>query len=448
MAGLSTIDVCQASVTTLAELVANGRATPSEVLEAYLERLDAVEGRVQAWSHLDVAGARATAARLTDEAAAGKLRGPLHGIPFGIKDEFHVEGMPTYFADPEGKPQPVDATAIMRLREAGAVILGKTHMPIDGRMSPTRNPWNLAHTAGGTSSGSGAAVAARMVPVALGEQTAGSNLRPAAFCGVDGLKPTFGRISRFGCYQFSWSYDHVGLIGLTMADLALVLSAIAGPDPRDPTTLGEPAPPAELDVSSIRPPRIGVVRNFFPERTQPVMQEAIERSAARMKDAGATVTDVLLPEDFGLIWMVHRLALATEASAFHSRRYAGPKPARPNLRDRVAAAIPASYYLQAQRIRRHLWQTVLGLLGAVDALLLAATAGPAPEGTRSTGDASLLVPWSCLGYPAITLNGGLSPAGLPLGLQLVGAPLADYALLRTGAWCEQALGRLPAPLLS
>ncbi len=444
----TTIDVSQLTVASVAAMIADGTATASEVLESYLARIEAVEDKVHAWSHLDIEGARKTAAQLTQEAAAGRLRGPLHGVPVGAKDEFHVQGMPTYFADPEGKPQPEDATAVSLLRRAGAIILGKTHMPIDGKMPPTCNPWNLAHTAGGTSSGSGAAVAARMVPFALGEQTFGSNLRPAAYCGLAGLKPTFGRIGRFGCYQFSYSHDHVGLIGLTMADLALVLSAIAGFDPRDRSSLQAPAPPAELGLAGMQPPRIGVVRNFFPERTQPVMLDAIERSVTRLREAGATVTDVLLPDGFGAVWMAHRLIGAAEGANFRARKYVAPNAARPSLRDRVGEAIPAAYYLQAQRIRHYLWQKVQSLYADVDALLMATAPGPAPEGLSSTGDATLLAPWSCLGYPAITLNGGLSPNGLPLGLQFVGAPLGDHGLLRLGAWCERVLGILPAAAIS
>ena len=236
-----------------------------------------------------------------------------------------------------------------------AIILGKTHMPIDGKTPPTRNPWNLAHTAGGTSSGSGAAVAARMVPFALGEQTAGSNLRPAAYCGVDGLKPTFGRISRFGCYQFSYSHDHVGLIGLTMEDAAVVLSVLAGPDPLDRTARNQPAPPADLDIAGIRTPRIGVVRNFFPQRMQPVMLEAVERSASLLKDAGATLTDVFLPDDFELIWMVHRLVNATEAFTFHSRRYAGREPTI--RRSGTASRLP---FLRRTTCRRSAYGTASG----------------------------------------------------------------------------------------
>jgi aspartyl-tRNA(Asn)/glutamyl-tRNA(Gln) amidotransferase subunit A len=447
MTSVGSIDVTQLSVTSIGGMIAAGDATPSEILEAYLERLNAVEPRVQAWCHLDIEGARATAASLTREAQGGAARGPLHGVPVGVKDEFHVQGMPTYFADSTGRPQPEDATPVARLRAAGAIILGKTHMPIEDKLPPTRNPWNLAHTAGGTSSGSGAAVGARMVPFALGEQTFGSNLRPAAYCGVEGLKPTYGRISRFGCVPFAWSFDHVGLIGLTMEDLAVVLSIIAGPDPRDPTTLQEPPPPADLDMPGMRPPRIGIVRNFFPERTQPVMQAAIERSAARLREGGADVTDFMLPDDFEAVWMAHRLILFSEGATLRGRRYTGPEPIKRSARERLAEVIPATYYVQAQRIRRYFRQKLQGALAGVDALLMAVAPGAAPEGLGSTGDATLLAPWSCLGYPAITVNGGLSPEGLPLGLQLVALPLADHALLRTGAWCEQVLGRLPAPSL-
>src|SRR6266550_2495872 len=204
----------------IAQAVKNRVLSPVEVLEAYLKRIKALDVKVQAWSLVDWDGARRQAMELEAEAAKGSLRGPLHGVPIGVKDEFHVRGLPTGMRDWSELPvEPEDATCVARLRSAGAIIVGKTHMPINGRLPPTRNPWNLEHTAGGTSSGSGAAVGARMVPLALGEQTVGSNLRPAAYCGVDAIKPTYGRVSRFGCFPFIWSLDHVGLIGLNMEDL-------------------------------------------------------------------------------------------------------------------------------------------------------------------------------------------------------------------------------------
>lgn len=447
MAMTSAYPVIDSTLVNLARSVARGEVTPTQIVEAYLARIDALEPRMQAWSYLDREAVLAEAEILTREAQAGTLRGPLHGVPIGVKDEFHVAGMHTYVAEPDVQPRTEDATAVARLRAAGAVIMGKTHMPINGRMPPTRNPWNLEHTAGGTSSGSGAVVGARMVPFALGEQTAGSNLRPAAYCGVEAIKPTYGRIGRFGMYPFAWSHDHVGLIGLTMEDIALVFSVLGGPDPRDATSRPEPPPAADLRLDTLTPPRIGVIRNFFPERTEPVMLQAIETSAATMREAGATVSDVILPDDFGLTWQAHRIVGDAEGYTFRHRQRGEAPDAPLTGRDLVASLVPASYYLQAQRVRGYLRTKLQAFLAEYDALLLAVAPGAAPKGLSSTGDPSLLVPWSGLGFPAITVNGGLSPEGLPLGLQLVSAPMTDYELMRVGAWCERALGRLPAPSL-
>jgi aspartyl-tRNA(Asn)/glutamyl-tRNA(Gln) amidotransferase subunit A len=427
-----------------ASAIARGEHTPSDVLEAYLQRIEALESNVQAWSHLDIEGARLHAEILTEDAKTGKMRGPLHGVPIGVKDEFHIRGMVTGMRNSR-QPfhEPDDATCVARLRAAGAIVLGKTTMPIDGKLPPTRNPWNLEHTAGGTSSGSGAAVGARMVPFAIGEQTAGSNLRPAAYCGVAGMKPTYGRISRFGCFPFTWSRDHVGLIGLTMADLAIVLNVIAGPDPLDPTTMADAPPPADLDLEGMAPPRIGVVRNFFPEQADDAMNHAVEQSAARLAGAGAVVSDFMLPPEFNLAWMAARLVDA-EGAALNAGRMA-LEGRQPSLANRALELIPAVYYLQARRIRTWLTLKVREAMAGADAILMPVATGAAPRGLESTGSAALLVPWSFLGFPAITINGGLSPDRLPLGLQFVAGPKEDHRLLRTGAWCEQVLGRLPTP---
>jgi aspartyl-tRNA(Asn)/glutamyl-tRNA(Gln) amidotransferase subunit A len=442
---LTSGELYELGVREIASAIASGEATPAQIAEAFLNRIAAVEPRVQAWSYLDPAEVRAQAAALTSEAAAGRMRGPLHGVPVGIKDEFHVKGAPTGM---RGKGttalETEDATCVERLRAAGAIIMGKTWMPVDGVNPPTRNPWNLEHTAGGSSSGSGAAVGAGMVPIAMAEQTGGSTLRPAAYCGIAALKPTYGRISRFGCFPFTWSFDHPGIIGRSLEDIALLLSVVAGPDPNDQTTLPEPAPSSDLAMHAFHPPRIGVVRNVYPERTQPAMQGAIDSSASRLTEAGATVVDAVLPKDFDLLWAVHRLVGGAEGTTFHSGRvdnddFGGVK------RFIIPGIIPATYYLQAQRLRRLLDNQTQAWLSAeaIDALLMPAVPGPAPEGIESTGPPDLLIPWSCLGYPAVSVNGGLSTEGLPLGLQLVAGPRMDYELMRVGAWCQGVLGPLP-----
>ncbi|MPZ48629.1 MAG: amidase [Dehalococcoidia bacterium] len=441
---LSTI-VPNLGVGEIADAVARREITPIEIVEALLERVAATEGKVQAWSYLDAAGARAQARILSDEVVTGRLRGPLHGVPFGIKDEFHVEGLPTGMRALDILPmEPEDATVVTRLRAAGAIVMGKTHMPVRNKELPTRNPWNQEHTAGGTSSGSGASVGARMVPFAIGEQTMGSNLRPACYCGCAGLKPTYGRISRFGCFPFAWSVDHVGLIGRSFSDLALVLSVLAGPDSKDHTAIADSAPPADLQLEAMRPPRIGLVRNFALDRSEPVVLEALERSVSLMKQAGAQISDFNLPDEFPLVYQADRIVTAAEGATFHADEH--PDMDLSGSAGRSGALVPATYYLQARRMRAWLTEKVLAAIGPLDAILTPTTPAPAPK-PPGTGNATFLVPWSFLGFPAITVPCGLSPEGLPMGLQFITRPRADYQLLQVGAWTENVIGRLPAPPL-
>jgi Asp-tRNA(Asn)/Glu-tRNA(Gln) amidotransferase A subunit family amidase len=435
--------VSPTGVRSIAAAVACGAMTSAEVLESFLVRIAAVEPAVAAFSVLDEASARRQAEALDAEAANGRWRGPLHGVPVAVKDEFDVAGLPTALRGADSPAVAADAACVQRLRAAGAVIVGKTTMPLAGRVPPTRNPWNLGHTPGGTSSGSAAAVSARMVPFAIAEQTAGSTLRPAAYCGVDGFKPSYGAISRFGCYPFTWSRDHVGLIGLSAADIALVFDVIAGPDPRDPTTLPRPAPSAAGDPGHALPPRIGLIADLLPGRVEPSMRDALAGAASRLRDAGAGVEEVALPAELQLIWPVADLLDAERAAFLAARPASGGAPGR----QRVAGLVPAAYFVQAQRLRTWIAAGVHAVLGDLDALLMPAALGPAPHGLDSTGDSSALVPWSVLGLPAFAVNAGLDESGLPLGLQLVAAARQDASLLRTAAWCEDILGSLPAPLI-
>jgi aspartyl-tRNA(Asn)/glutamyl-tRNA(Gln) amidotransferase subunit A len=438
----TTRTVTSMGVIEQAALVAKGELRPDELVEQTLARIQAIEGRIHAWSQLDVEGARAQAEALTKEAAAGKLRGPLHGVPYGIKEEFHVKGMSTGMRSADPLPiESEDATVVARLRDAGAVFLGKTYMPLHDQPVPTRNPWNQEHTAGGTSSGSGASVGAHTVPFAVGEQTMGSNLRPAVYNGCTGLKPTWGRISRFGCFPFAWSCDHVGLIARSFPDIALVLSVVAGPDPKDRSALPLPPPPADLEMTSYRPPKVGVVRNFVLERTEPAMREKLEDAVARMRDAGASVTDFNLPDEWPLVYQADRVVTAAEGATLHAQEHPYMDPSGSG--GRSGALVPATYYLQARRIRNWLSEKVIGAMGELDAIVMPTTPAPAPK-PPGTGNATFLVPWSFLGFPAITVPAGLID-GLPVGLQFISRPANDYELLRLGAWTENVIGRLPAP---
>lgn len=456
----------QLSTAELSRLLASGDVSPVDVVQSFLDRIDAVDGKVKAWSYLDRESALLAAREAEAEIRAGRRRSPIHGIPFGIKEQFALAGVPTRgdWKDPSPPIASEDATVVARLKEAGAVVLGKLYMVGPSGTPPTRNPFNLEHTPGGSSSGSGAAVGARMAPFTLSEQTAGSGIRPAAYNGVAGLKPSYGRISRYGMFQMAWSHDHACIIGQTVEDVALVYDAARGHDPSDPTSRIEPAEP--FNLANLRPPKIGVVRNFFPELTKPVVLDAVEAGAAKLRDAGAEVVDATLPEEVGLAWMNWMVVGGCEGSTINAkadaaRRAAGlgprsmPGSIRPTSKwaggagQLAGSLLPATYYLQAQRLRRHLTHVVAEYFAATgfDALLMGTAPDIPPRDLTSSGDWSLLLPWSHLGNPAVSIPGGLSPEGLPLGLQLVGPLLGDEGLLRTAAWCETVIGRIPAPAL-
>jgi aspartyl-tRNA(Asn)/glutamyl-tRNA(Gln) amidotransferase subunit A len=436
----STADV-DLTASAMADLVRRREASPTELLDRAVRRIEEVEPVIGAWTELALDRATSVAATLTDEAARGEFRGPLHGVPFGVKDQFHVEGMVTRMRGEGSAPAARDATAVARLRTAGAVLVGKTTMPLNGRPPRTRNPWHLEHTPGGTSSGSGAAVGSRMVPVALAEQTAGSALRPAAYCGVPAIKPTYGRVSRADLEPMSWSRDHVGVIGLTVADLALVLGAVAGPDPRDPTTLPEP-PAAYADVVRQPPPaRIGVIdASQFPATPEQSMLDCMARVTGLLDTAGGLVRPVQLPAEFAAAGSIVNL-LRAEAAAFHVKRRAGASPGR----YWAGELIPASFYVQARRARVWIAELVEQAMRDADVLLMPTAPGEAPRGLESTGSSQYLSPWTFLGVPTATLPAGTSPRGLPLGIQLIARRRDDAGLLRAAAWVESVLGRLGPP---
>jgi Asp-tRNA(Asn)/Glu-tRNA(Gln) amidotransferase A subunit family amidase len=430
------------SASQLARLVHEGAVSPGEIAAAALDRIDALDGRLKAWVAIDRVAVQAEAALLDREARAGAFRGPLHGVPVGVKDIYDVAGLPTragasFLA--AAPPAVSDSAAVASLRRGGALILGKTATTTFAMADPaeTVNPWHPSHTPGGSSSGSAAAVAAGMVPAALGTQTAGSVLRPAAFCGIVGFKPSFGRISRAGVIPFAWSLDTLGPLTRSVADAALLLEVMTRLDwRREPDT-------AEPEVT----PRLGVVSRLFPQRLHPEMEGMLAGAATAFARAGARVEEVALSDRFELTLEAHHIIMTVEGAAYHSRTHAEHlHEYRPRLRTLVETGrlVPATAYLEAQRVRADLWRRTLPLLGRFDALLVPAAAGPAPEGLDSTGDPSFNAPWTLLGLPTIALPAGHDAQGLPLGLQLVGQPRADEALLRVAAWCEDVLG--PAAL--
>jgi len=275
--------------------------SPVDLIEALLERIERIDGRIQAWALVDREGARRAARQAADEAARGTFRGVLHGVPFGAKDIFYSAGLRTEAGSKTmaGFVPDYDATSVARLKAAGAILLGKLHTTEFATTdpAPTRNPWNLVCTPGGSSSGSAAAVAARMVPLAFGTQTIGSNVRPASYCGLVGLKPTFGRISTRGVIPLSYTQDHVGLIARCVEDIALALSVAAGRDPGDASSSRVPVGDYVAALTRRRAPRVGLLREFF-ERATPEVTDVTGQAINRLARGGADIEEAKLPPTF------------------------------------------------------------------------------------------------------------------------------------------------------
>jgi Asp-tRNA(Asn)/Glu-tRNA(Gln) amidotransferase A subunit family amidase len=320
-----------------------------------------------------------------------------------------------------------DATAVARLRAAGAIVIGKTHTTEFAYFepAPTRNPWNVAHTPGGSSSGSAAAVAARMTPVALGTQTVGSVLRPAAYCGVVGFKGTYGLVPTDGVVPLAWSFDHVGVFARRVDDVALTASVLAD---------------LPLESPAASAPRLALVPELL-ERATPEVAAEVREAAARFARGGATVHEVKLPASFEALHAAGRCMLEVEAAAYHEERYRTlAAEYRPRTRELIADGLarPAVAYVRAQRARLTFRAEVAPLLAEYDALLSPTAASSAPAGL-ATGDPWFCAPWSFAGVPACSLPTAISPAGLPLAVQLVAAPAHDAALLAVATWCERVL---------
>jgi aspartyl-tRNA(Asn)/glutamyl-tRNA(Gln) amidotransferase subunit A len=423
-------------VRAAAAAIRAGEVTSAALVDACLARIRAIDPALKAWIHVDEAGARAAARAVDTAGRPGATLGPLHGVPIGVKDIIDVAGMPTTAgARAFAHTRPTrDATCVARLRAAGAIVLGKTHTTQFAYRdpAPTTNAWNPAHTPGGSSSGSAAAVAAREVPVALGSQTVGSILRPAAYNGIVGLKGTNGLVPLDGVVPLGYSLDHIGPLARSVEDAALVLSVMAG---------------RALAPEPIEAPRLAVARELL-ERAETELRKHLEEVIERLAAAGAHVEEVRLPPSFAGLADAALVILEVEAATYHAPTFA--KHAADygaGLAEMVARGLkrPGIEYVAASRARARVRDDLTPLLTQHDALLSPTAPAPAPPGLTWTGDASLCQPWSTIGAPSISLPSGLSAAGLPFALQLVQAPGADTRLLGAALWSERILGPAPTP---
>jgi Asp-tRNA(Asn)/Glu-tRNA(Gln) amidotransferase A subunit family amidase len=426
------------SLSEAAAEIREGRISSAELVADCLKRIDEVDGKIDAWAFLDREHAMRQAEAADLHRQKGNALGPLHGVPLGIKDIFDTGDMPTEFGSPAwaGRTPRRDANAVARLRAAGAVIMGKTVTTEYAYFQPgkTKNPHNPAHTPGGSSSGSAAAVAAHMIPGAIGSQTNGSVIRPAAFCGVVGFKPTHGLISRAGALELSRTLDHVGVFARNVEDAALLVEQLAGFDEDDPDTRSiAKAPFASIAASEPpMPPRFAFVRSAAWALGEPVMHEAFGELTEAL---GEAVTDVDLGESFSHAADMQRVVMEVEMAHNFRRDYEkfGTQLSE-KLRGLIerGRAYPAAEYMAAQSAIPRLNDALDGVFDEYDAILTPSAPGAAPT-VEGTGNPAFCSTWSLLGTPAISLPLLASESGLPIGVQLVGRRGNDARLLRTAA---------------
>lgn len=446
---------CDLTIKEAASAIAAGKLTVLKLVESCLERIHDMEEKIQAWVLVDREGALEAAQQLDQELERGKRRGSLHGIPLGIKDVFYTAGLRTEAGSRSwsGFIPSYDATCVARLKEAGAIILGKTHTPQFGWRdpAPTRNPWNTEHTPGGSSSGSGAGLAAGMCLAALGNQTQGSVLRPAAYNGVVGFKPHHGRISTYGVVPLAWPLDHVGILARTVEDAALIFQTMAGHDPMDCHSLDDAVPDCLSNLESPRAPHLGLVRQYFYDNADEEMRSHTEDIVERLRQAGAEVQGIELPFDFSEIVDNARTIIAVGAASYHQKMFVKQKDKYgTGIRELIEQGLSISGIEYARMLERRLQQyaDVKPLLYQVDALLTPGVTGAAPRGLANTGSPAMQEPWTTMGVPTISLPTGLNKDGLPLAVQLVGHPKAEAHLLTTARWCERVLNvHLRPPLV-
>ncbi|MDP7102605.1 MAG: amidase [SAR202 cluster bacterium] len=456
-------DLCYLSIAEAADRISAGRLSPVELIQAHLDRIDKTQPQLNSFITLLADDAIEQATQAETEIRADNSRGPLHGIPIGLKDLYYTKGIRTTVGSAilrDFVPD-YDAAVTERFRDAGAIIVGKLQMhefalgststnPHDG---PARNPWDTSRVTGGSSGGSGAAVAAGQCMGALGSDTGGSIRIPSGLCGIVGFKPTFGRVSRHGVYPLAWTLDTVGPMTRTVQDSAIIMNTIAGHDPRDQSSVTAPDEDftSELDAG-VRGLRVGVPEEFFYDVIDPEVSAAVDRAIGVLADLGASVERVSIPVlDHSLA--ISSTILMTEAAEVHATHLREqPELIGADVRGRLHAGTltPAVSYIKAQRARAAFNQGMAEAMERFDVLVAptAVTGAPGIEetvvdvGGRSENILSLMSrltrPFNICGYPTASVPCGFTNAGMPIGLQIAASPFADATALRAAHAYEQA----------
>lgn len=447
------------SLSAAARQIEAKQLSPVELVDSALERLEAVEPKINAFACVTGDLAREAAKKAGQEIANGAYRGPLHGIPVGIKDLYDTAGVPSTSSSEvrAGRLPDTDAAAVERLTAAGMIMVGKTHtheFAYGGITPTTRNPWDTSRIPGGSSGGSGAAVAAGVCTVGMGTDTAGSIRIPASLCGTVGLKPTYGRVSRRGVASLSWSLDHVGPLTRNVRDAALVLNAIAGYDRGDPACVDVPVPDYTADLDrGITGLRVGVPTNYYFDRVSNDVDSAVRAAVSLIESRGALVREVVIPYPDAVLaaeWAI----LMPEASAYHQqvlREKADLYQPDVRLFLEVGELVLATDYIKALRVRTLMQQAWAAMFADVDVVvapsmpLAAPQAGATevrwPDGTTEDVTTALVrqtSPGNLTGLPTVSLPVGFDEAGLPLGMQVIGRPFDEQTVLRVAQAYEDA----------
>ncbi|HET8948700.1 MAG TPA: Asp-tRNA(Asn)/Glu-tRNA(Gln) amidotransferase subunit GatA [Candidatus Polarisedimenticolia bacterium] len=477
-------EAVRSGAVTLRDLVARGEITAAAAVDACLDRIGGIDSAIGAFVTVDADGARAAAARIDGDRKAGRPLGPLAGVPIALKDILATAGLPTRCGSRILEPfvPPFDATLVARLRAAGAIVLGKTNMDEfamgssteNSAYQVTRNPWDPERVPGGSSGGSAAAVAADEAPVSIGTDTGGSIRQPAALCGVVGMKPTYGRVSRYGLVAFASSLDQAGPFANSVADCAAVLQAIAGHDAHDSTSAAEPVPDYAAALGQgIRGLRIGVPREYFPDGLDAEVAASVRAAIDIARGLGASVREVSLPHTEYAIPTYYILATAEASSNLarfdgvrYGRRAAGAKDLAalyqgtrgegfgPEVKRRImlgtyvlSSGYYDAYYLKGQKVRTLIRRDFDDAFGQVDLLVTPTSPTTAFRIGEKVDDPLAMylsdiftVTLNLAGLPGLSLPCGVSRAGLPIGLQIVGGRFAEATVLRLAAALEAEIG--------
>ncbi len=435
-------------------LIRARRLSPVELVQAILDRIERVEPKVHAFITVTREEALAAARAAEQEIAAGKYRGPLHGIPFGVKDTHYTKGIRTTANTPvliDFVPDR-DATVVTRIAQAGGILVGKTNLPefsfggaTDGAaFAAANNPWDLSRTPGGSSSGSAAALAAGLLTVATGGDTSGSIRNPATFCGVVGMKPTYGRVSRHGIVVIAWSLDHAGPMTRTVADNAMLLNVIAGHDPLDEASATVPVPDFTRALSrGIRGMRVGIPKPALFDGYHPDVLRAYTAALDVVRKLGAAVVEVDLPPTLDVIDDVQSIVRIAEAASYHEPflRAKAERYGKTTVRRDVEAGslVTAVQYLRAQKVRARFVKDLGAVFRTFDVFMTPGMPVPAGEPMEQVKQPFRRM-FNVCGFPALVMPAGFSttPAGLPIGLQIAARPFAEEAIYAAAAAYEGA----------